>query len=120
MTNTRLSSKLAVGPQISPEEVGRIAAEGFKGIINNRPDGEAADQPGSVEIEAEARRHGLGYWHIPVSPGEATEADARAFAEALEGCEGPVIAFCRTGNRSTMLARMAGQAGEPEPDGADA
>lgn len=111
MTYTKLNPKLAVSPQVHPHEIERIAADGFKAIINNRPDGEAPDQPSSEQIEAQATRHGLACWHIPVVPGEATEADARAFARAVEQADGPVLAFCRTGNRSAQLAKMAGLSG---------
>lgn len=110
MNMTNLNSRLSVRPQVLPHEVADLAAAGFKGIINNRPDDEAPDQPASAEIEAEAKRHGLSYWHIPIVPGQATEADAQAFAEALRQADGPVVAFCRTGNRSTNLFKMSQQA----------
>ncbi len=111
MNLTQLSPELSVRPQILPEEISQVAAAGFKGIINNRPDAEAPDQPSSAELEAEAKRHGLAYWHIPVVPGQATEKDARAFAAALHEAGGPVVAFCRTGNRSTGLWKMTQQLG---------
>lgn len=109
MTVTKIDDRLSVRPQVLPREVADLAAAGFKGIINNRPDKEAPDQPSSEEIEAEAKRHGLSYWHIPIVPGQATEADARAFAEALSQADGPVVAFCRTGNRSTSLFKLSQQ-----------
>lgn len=110
MNMTQLSPTLSVRPQVLPEEVGEIAAAGFKGIINNRPDGEGPDQPSSAELETAATQHGLAYWHIPVVPGQATEEQARAFAAALRKADGPVVAFCRTGNRSTGLWKMTEQA----------
>jgi sulfide:quinone oxidoreductase len=110
MNLTQLSPKISVGPQLLPDELADVAAAGFKGIINNRPDGEAPDQPSSEEFGAEAKRQGLAYWHIPVVPGQATEEDARAFAAALDAAQGPVVAFCRTGNRSSGLWKMTQQA----------
>lgn len=109
MKMTTLNSQVSVRPQLLPHEVAEMAAAGIKGIINNRPDNEAPDQPASAEIEAEARRHGLSYWHIPIVPGQATQADACAFAQALQQAGGPVVAFCRTGNRSTALFKMSQQ-----------
>lgn len=111
MNMTQLSPELSVRPQLLPREVADVARSGFKGVINNRPDGEAPDQPRSEELEAEARRHGLRYWYIPVVPGQATESHAQAFAAALREAGGPVVAFCRTGNRSTGLWKMAQQLG---------
>lgn len=110
MTNiTQLSPKLSVGPQVLPGQVSQIAAAGFTTIINNRPDNEAPDQPSSDEIEAEARRHGLAYRHIPIVAGEMTDDQARAFRKALDESEGPVLAFCRSGARSTNLWKLSEQ-----------
>lgn len=109
MTLTRLSEKVSVRPQLLPHEVAELAAAGFKGIINNRPDKEAPEQPSSAELEAEAKRHGLSYSHIPIVPGQATQQDAEAFAAAVRQAGGPVVAFCRTGNRSTGLWKMSQQ-----------
>jgi sulfide:quinone oxidoreductase len=106
MNLTPLSREVSVRPQLLPHEVADVAAAGFRGIINNRPDHEAPDQPSSEQIEAEAKRHGLAYWHIPIVPGQATEKAARAFAAAVREAGGPVVAFCRTGNRSTSLWKM--------------
>ena len=110
MNLNHLSPTFATAPQLQPADIGRLAAAGFKGIINNRPDTEEQGQPRSDEIEAEAKRHGLVYRHIPVVPGQATDADARALAAALSEADGPVVAFCRTGNRSASLWMAAHQA----------
>lgn len=102
-----LSPNLAVRPQIEPAEIGELAAQGYKGIINARPDDEQPGQPKSTELAAEAKRHGLGYWHIPVAPGKATAADGAKFAEALRQCDGKVVGFCRTGARAAGLWELA-------------
>jgi uncharacterized protein (TIGR01244 family) len=108
MTNiTQLSPKLSVSPQILPTQVAQLAAAGFKTIINNRPDNEAPDQPGSEQIEAEAKRHGLTYWHIPVVAGEMTDEQARTLRKVLDASAGPALAFCRSGARSTNLWKLS-------------
>ena len=103
MEITQLSEQLATAPQVRLVDLREIAASGFVGLINNRPDAEAPDQPSSLELEAEAKRVGLAYWHVPVVPGAMTDKDVRAFAAALQEADGPVLAFCRTGNRSAAL-----------------
>lgn len=103
MEITRLTEQLATAPQVRPEDLREIAESGFVGVINNRPDSEAPDQPSSLELEAEAKRLGLAYWHVPVVPGAMTDKDVHAFAAALDEVDGPVLAFCRTGNRSIAL-----------------
>jgi uncharacterized protein (TIGR01244 family) len=102
-------TSLTARGQVHPNEIADLAAQGCRLLINNRPDGEAPDQPSSDELEAEAQRHGMAYCHIPVVPGQATSADARAFKEAMDKADGPVVAFCRTGGRATMLHNMAQQ-----------
>ncbi len=106
-----LNDRVAIRGQISPGEVGQLAQEGFSCIVNVRPDGEQPGQPLSAELEEEARRHGLGYCHIPVVPGRATEQDAAEFARAVDSADGSVIAFCRTGQRADGLWQMAGKPG---------
>ena len=107
MSLAGLSSNYAVSPQIRPEDMGGIAASGFRAIVNNRPDGEAPDQPRSVEFEAEAKRLGMGYAYIPVVPGQLKEAQARALGRFLDGVDGPALGFCRTGTRSAGLWALA-------------
>jgi sulfide:quinone oxidoreductase len=107
MQLTRLEPNFAIGPQPRIEDLAAIAAAGFRGIVNNRPDGEERGQPASADMAAEARRLGLAYWHIPFRPGEATPDDARALDAALRTAGGPVLAFCRTGNRAGQLWELA-------------
>jgi sulfide:quinone oxidoreductase len=99
----RLTPFLSVTDQLAPEDVVRAAAMGFRAIVNNRPDGEAQEQPAGASIEVEARRHGLDYRHIPVVSGQVSEANVAEFAAAMDAMKGPVLAFCRTGTRSTTL-----------------
>lgn len=99
----RLTAALSVAPQIEPADVAAIAAQGFRSVINNRPDGEADDQPATAAIEAAARQAGLDYRYLPVVSGQVQDAQARAFAAALETLPGPVLAFCRTGTRCASL-----------------
>lgn len=106
MTN---NAKVTIRGQVQVKDVADLAAQGCRILINNRPDGEAPDQPLSSDLQAEAQRHGMGYVYIPVVPGQASDADARAFAEALRQSDGPVVAFCRTGGRAATLEKMARQ-----------
>lgn len=103
----QLTPNLTVRPQIEPAEIGELAAQGFKGIINARPDDEEPGQPSSAELEAEAKRHGLAYMHIPVVPGQAKAEDAARFAEAVSQCDGKVVGFCRSGARAAGLWELA-------------
>lgn len=90
--------------QISVEEVAGIAAQGFRTIVNNRPDGEGgAGQPKSSELEAEAKRLGLTYAYLPMKGAQVDPVLASEFSRVLATSPGPVIGFCRTGARSSAL-----------------
>ena len=90
--------------QVTVGDLDEAAAQGIRTIVNNRPDGEEPGQPSSAEIEAAARAAGLDYRHIPVA-GSFPPEHVEAMAEALE--QGPVLAFCRSGMRSTYLWALA-------------
>ena len=96
-----------VGPQITPEDVAALKADGFDMIINNRPDLEEDEQPTGADIHEAAKAAGMRYVHIPIergiSPAEVDE-EAAALAEAVDA---KVFAYCRTGTRSTLLWALA-------------
>jgi uncharacterized protein (TIGR01244 family) len=98
----RLTDSFAAAPQIVPGDVAAIRAAGFGFIVNNRPDGEAADQPAGDDIEAAALDAGLGYCAIPIDQGGFT-AEQVAALSACDQQQGPILAFCRSGTRSAML-----------------
>jgi uncharacterized protein (TIGR01244 family) len=100
----QLDATTFVSGQIRPEDVANAATAGVRTIVNNRPDGEEPGQPAGAEIEAAARAAGLVYRHIPIAGG-FSEAQVEAMAKALE--EGPALAFCRSGTRSTYLWALA-------------
>ena len=97
----RVTDDLSVAPQISVADVAEAARQGFRTIINNRPDGEAPGQPTSAEIEAAAQAAGIRYAHIPVAGGP-TPPQVEAVREIVDAAEGPVLAFCRSGTRSIV------------------
>jgi sulfide:quinone oxidoreductase len=107
MNVTWLNAKLAIAPQIAFSEIDDLKKMGFQAIINNRPDGEAPEQPLSDALARETVRRGLHYAYLPIVPGEMTDSDAAEFARMVSEAEGPVLAFCRTGNRSTQLWNRA-------------
>lgn len=108
MTDFRqLSAQVWASPQITTAEVAQAAAQGFTAIVNNRPDGEADDQPEGREIEAAARAAGLAYYAIPINHAGFSEAQALAMADILRSQQGPILAYCRSGTRSTLLWALA-------------
>lgn len=107
----RINDKISVSPQIGVEDVAAIKAAGFAAIINNRPDGEAPGQPPGETIRAAAEAAGLAYFHIPLGRDGVTSDMVEQTGAALEGSDGPVLAYCRSGTRSTTLWALS-QAGK--------
>jgi uncharacterized protein (TIGR01244 family) len=101
-----LDETMFVAGQIGPEDIGAARALGVTMIVNNRPDGEEPAQPAGATIEEAARAAGIAYRHIPVS-GAPKPEQAREMAGALAEARGPVLAFCRSGTRSTYLWALA-------------
>jgi len=107
MSITEITPDYSVSPQIEPEDVARIAALGFRSIMCNRPDGESAGQAPVAAVEAEARRLGLGFAHVPVVSGQIVGQDVENFRAALDRLEQPVLAYCRSGGRCQNLWSLA-------------
>ena len=99
----QISDRLYVGPQLTAEDISRARTEGFAAIINNRPDGEEPGQPSAAENRVLAEGQQLAYTYIPVTGGQISEDQVRAFQKALSEAGGPVLAHCKTGTRSATL-----------------
>ncbi len=103
-----VSDRFSVAPQIALDDLAQLAAAGYRHIINNRPDDEGADQPGTDEVEAAARQAGLTYVYAPFVGQPTAEA-----IKAAMMASGRTLAFCRSGTRSVTAWAM-GQASEGE------
>jgi uncharacterized protein (TIGR01244 family) len=113
MTHHRLDETISVAGQIRPEDIAALKGQGVAMIVNNRPDGEEPGQPAAAEIERAAQAAGIGYRHIPVASGFSAD-QVEAMVVTLDAAEGPVLAFCRSGTRSTFLWALARvQKGDP-------
>ena len=102
-----LTPHITVSAQIGASDVAAIARAGFKSVICNRPDGEAADQPGFQEIEAAALAAGLQIRYLPAESGKVTDAQGLAFGRVFDELPKPVFAYCRTGMRSVTMWALA-------------
>ena len=103
-----IAGTVSVAPQLTPEAMAEVARLGFKSVVNNRPDFEhGPNQPTNAVIEAAARAAGLAYRHLPVDSGWQSPEQIAAFAQLLKDLPAPVLAFCRSGARSTRLYQQA-------------
>lgn len=103
-----LTDTLHVASQLEPADIATLAKEGIKSLISNRPDNEDPVQPSFAAIAADAQRHGMVARHIPVIAGTApTSEQITTFAQALAELPTPIMAFCRSGTRSTTIWALA-------------
>jgi uncharacterized protein (TIGR01244 family) len=112
----RLNENVMVSPQLALGDIAVAAAQGVAMIVNNRPDGEDPDAPQGDEIAAAAAAAGLNYVAIPIGHAGFSEPQVDAMIAALEQAEGPILAFCRSGTRSTLLWALAAAKQGEEPD----
>lgn len=118
----KVTEGVYASPQIGLDEVAEAKALGVTLVINNRPEGESDDQTPGPEIEAAARAAGLDYVAIPVTHAGFSQGQVDAMAGALAKNDGAVLAYCRSGTRSTLLWALAeaSQGGDPETIAANA
>jgi uncharacterized protein (TIGR01244 family) len=102
MSAVKITDRLTVASQ---PDIGSIAdlAKDYAALINLRPDGEDAAQPGNDAEHAAATGAKLGYAFVPVTGSTITEADIRAFQHAMNKTDGPVYAHCKGGTRVLTL-----------------
>jgi len=111
-----LAERFWVAPQITAEDVAAAKAMGVTLILNNRPDGEEPGQPTGAEIAAAAEAAGVAYAEVPVDRTGLTPAHLDAFDEHVGRAEGGVLAYCRSGARSTTLRAYARARAGADPD----
>ena len=103
-----VAADVCVAPQLTPSAMAEAASAGFKSVVNNRPDFEhGPGQPTNAEMAAAAQAAGLQYRHLPVDGGWQSPEEIAAFAQLLRELPRPILAFCRSGARSTRLYQSA-------------
>lgn len=95
--------------QLQLDDLSAVAKQGFRSVINNRPDGEAepTEQPSSSALAEAATAAGLMYVHLPVVSGQLAETQIKEMAHLLQTLPQPILAFCRSGTRSSNLFQLA-------------
>lgn len=103
----QLSDTVWASPQIDAADLEQASADGFTLVVNNRPDGEDAGQPDGETIAAKAAEAGMNYVAIPITHAGFSGEQVGAMEDALSGTDGKVLAYCRSGTRSTFLWALA-------------
>ncbi len=103
---TELDPNYTVTGQISVANIADIKAAGFDTVMCNRPDGEEAGQPAAKQIERAAKKAGLKFFYVPMGRTMAPNT-LGDFKSVVNGDNGKVFAYCRSGNRCTILWKMS-------------
>lgn len=103
----RITDDYSVSPQIDVEDVKEIAEAGFRSVMCNRPDGEDPGQTGFGLIAEAAEKEGLDVRTVPIVSGMITPEALDEFRTALQDMPRPMLAYCRSGTRCTMLWAIA-------------
>ena len=110
-----LTPRYAVSPQIDPEDLSDIAAAGFTTVICNRPDEEVPPSHQSAAIAAAAEAAGLTFHALPITHQTMTPDSVARQRDLIAGADGPVLAYCASGTRSSVMWAL-GAAGEMPVD----
>jgi sulfide:quinone oxidoreductase len=104
---TYLTPSLATASQLEAKDFAQIAKMGFKSVISNRPDAEEGVLISSKDARKESREAGLKYAYVPASNHDLFDEDLLdTFEKALCQMPGPILVYCRSGTRSSILWAM--------------
>ena len=111
-TPRALDADVSVTGQLDPSAMAWARQAGFRSVVNNRPDFEGGpDQPTDGQMRAAAEAAGLEYRYLPVNGAWQSPEEIAAFARLLVELPKPILAFCRSGARSTRLYAAARSGG---------
>ncbi|SLN19776.1 TIGR01244 family sulfur transferase [Roseisalinus antarcticus] len=119
MTYSNITDTYAVSGQITPADLAGIKAAGFGTVICNRPDAENPPALQAEAMRAEAEAEGLAFVDNPFSHQSFSLDLVDRQTEALAAADGPVFAYCASGNRCSVLWAMGRvKSGEMTPEAA--
>lgn len=99
----QLSDRYAVSPQITPEDLPAAKAAGFARVICNRPDAENPPELQADVMAQAAAAAGLAFEVLPITHASMTPDTVTRQRDLIEGAEGPVLAYCASGTRCTVI-----------------
>ncbi|MAY63224.1 MAG: TIGR01244 family phosphatase [Rhizobiales bacterium] len=103
----QITEEYSVAGQISAEDLPALKQAGFRSIVCNRPDQEQPGQPTFDSIRNAAADLGMEARHIPVGGMGLTPEAVTQMVDALEEMEKPMLGYCRSGARSTVIYQQS-------------
>jgi uncharacterized protein (TIGR01244 family) len=111
----QITPDYAVSPQIEPADMPAIAAAGFRAVICNRPDAEVPHELSTEVMRIAAEAAGLGFVVNPVTHQTLNMDMVAEQTAAMAAAGGPVLAYCASGTRSSIVWSL-GKASEMAAD----
>ena len=99
----KVSDNYFVSPQLEPADAQTLFDAGILRVICNRPDQEV---PLALQAEAvgdAVRTAGMDFSILPITHQSMTAEVVAEHAALVDSCEGPVLAYCASGTRSTVI-----------------
>jgi sulfide:quinone oxidoreductase len=104
----KLTETCSVAGQIQPADVETLKQTGYVAVVCNRPDDEDFGQPPAVDIEKACDQYGVAFYHLPISNAGINADMVTEFQRIIAESNGPVLAYCRSGQRSSVLWQYGG------------
>jgi len=98
-----LTLHYAVSAQICVDDLAEIAEAGIKTVICNRPDSEVPAELHHAQIRDAAVAAGLEFVVLELTMQTLTPANIARQHALIEQADGPVLAYCRTGTRCSVV-----------------
>lgn len=106
----QVTTRYHVSPQIAPEDIAELKAAGFAKVICNRPDAEVPPSHQAHAVAAAARAADMRFEVHPLTHQTMTPENVARQMAMVEETDGPVLAYCASGTRCTVVWALA-QAG---------
>jgi len=111
-----LTDTYSVTPQITQDDIPAIKAAGYTTVICNRPDREIPEDLHADAMQQAVEAAGLAFVVNPVTGGALTMENVDAQRAAIDAATGPVLAYCASGNRSSIVWALANAGRQPTDD----
>ena len=95
-----LTDKIDIAEQVQLDAIPLLRRAGYTNIIDLRPDGEAADQPPSAQVETAVLANRMSFSYVPVVHGDIPANTVLALEHAITKQGGRTLLYCRSGRRA--------------------
>lgn len=104
MAIEKIADYLYVSKQLDERIAKRAAQYEIKTVICNRPDGEEEGQPSFETVKEWLNKYGIeNVIYMPVVMNDIDDNALEEFKQAVAKSPAPILAYCRTGTRSSMM-----------------